>query len=146
MAQRMRQTLIEVLDEETGNSMYTMDWLIKRVQWHLDPTEVVAQVFVAENEQGDVIGHTIVRIDSDDDDIAIGLFSTTYVDSASRRFGVAKMLLKQGEEWMRQQEMAVAVTYTDRDNVKLQNLYLTHGYEMSEMPKRFVKLAKPLTS
>ena len=144
MAQRMRQTLVEVLDEERGNSMYTMEWLIKRVLWHLEPTEVVGQVFVAENAQSNIVGHTIVRIDSDDDGNDIGLFSTTYVEPASRRFGVAKLLLKQGEEWMRQHGMPEAVTYTDKDNVKLQNLYLTYGYKMSEMPKGFVKLARPL--
>ncbi len=145
VAMRMQQTLIEVLGAERGRSMYSMDWLIQRVLWHLDASQVCGQVFVAENIEGEIVGHTIVRIDKDDDENEIGLFSTTYVDPASRRFGVATLLRNQGEQWMLENEMATAVTYTDKDNTKLQNLYLRHGYTMSSMPNEFVKLAKILS-
>ena len=144
VAQRMRETLMEVLGEERGHSMYSMDWLKQRVLWHLDPANVVGQVFVAESRAGDIVGHTIVRLDHDDNDQEIGLFSTTFVEPTSRRFGVATLLLQQGEAWMRQHNMPEAVTYTDQDNVKLQNLYIRHGYTMSDMPQEFVKLAKLL--
>ncbi len=140
----MRQTLVEVLGEEEGGSMYTLDWLQRRVRWHIEAREVVARVFVAEDAGGQLVGHTIVRIDRDDDGQEIGLFSTTFVDPASRRFGVAKALLDRGERWMVEQGMSVAVTCTEEFNTKLQQLYMSRGYSMSPMSERFVKLAKTL--
>ena len=144
VATRMQQTLIEVLGAERGRSMYSLDWLIQRVLWHMDASQICGQVFVATNADDKIIGHTIVRIDKDEANNDIGLFSTTYVEPASRRFGVATLLLNQGERWMLENGMSTAVTYTDVDNNKLQNLYLRHGYTLSRMPNQFVKLAKNL--
>lgn len=144
VAARMRQTLSEVLGAERGESMYSMAWLIARVQWHLDPDSVVGQVFLAENAAGDVVGHTIVRLEPDGSAGTIGLFSTTYVAPGARRQGVATLLLRQGEQWMRSHGMTEAVTYTDQDNVKLQHLYRDHGYRLTPMPDAFVKLSKTL--
>ena len=102
--------------------MYSMDWLRQRVLWHLDPTEVIGQVFVAVNAQEGIVGHSIVRLEievgGDDFINTVGLFSTTYVEPASRQFGVATLLLERGEQWMLEQEMTEAVTYTDANNVK----------------------------
>ena len=42
VASRMRETLIEVLGEERGTALYSMDWLRNRVLWHLDPTQTSA--------------------------------------------------------------------------------------------------------
>ena len=144
VASRMRETLIEVLGEERGADMYSLDWLAQRVRWHLDPSQVLGQVFLAVNADKHICGHTIVRKDKDDDGARIGLFTTTYVEPASRRHGVAKLLLDQGEAWIREHDLSEAVTYTEKDNIKLQNLYLEHGYKLSPMPKDFVKLAKSL--
>lgn len=36
VATRMRQTLVEVLGPEKGTALYTMEWLLERVRWHLD--------------------------------------------------------------------------------------------------------------
>ena len=144
VANRMRETLIEVLGEERGADMYSLDWLAQRVRWHLDPSEVLGQVFLAVDSDQHICGHTIVRKDKDDDGAPIGLFTTTYVAPASRRHGVAKLLLDQGETWIREHDLSEAVTYTEKDNIKLQNLYLEHDYKMFPMPKDFVKLAKTL--
>src|SRR4029079_19118147 len=89
VAARMRQTLVEVLGEETGGSMYSMEWLIDRVKFHLDPAKCVGVVYVAEDESG-IVGHTIVRLEDDDKFGAIGLFSTTYVIPDARRQGFAE--------------------------------------------------------
>lgn len=144
VAARMRETLVEVLGEETGRSMYTMDWLIQRVRWHLDPNASTGAVFLSENGEGQVTGHTIVRIDADEAGKTIGLFSTTFVEPGSRNRGVARGLLARGERWMIERGMTEAVTYTDQDNAKLQKLYIGAGYALSAAPKGFVKLSKPL--
>src|SRR5437762_9348922 len=36
-ARRMRLTLNEVLGEEAGTALYSMEWLRQRVLWHLNP-------------------------------------------------------------------------------------------------------------
>ena len=144
VAERMRRTLIEVLGEEAGGNMYTMDWLIQRVRFHLDSQQSTGRVFVSEGADGRITGHTIVRLEPDEVEGQIGLFSTTYVEPESRRFGIAAELLKTGENWMREQGMKKAVTYTDVDNAALQKLYLEQGYELSEMPNNFVALSKRL--
>jgi hypothetical protein len=87
IAQRMRATLVEVEGEEAGGGMYSMDWLRDRVRWHLDGR--AAEVVVAEDPAGAIVGHTIYRIEADADDAPFGLVSTTYVVPQARRRRVA---------------------------------------------------------
>jgi GNAT superfamily N-acetyltransferase len=141
----MRETLVEVLGAERGRALYTMDWLRARVLWHLDPAESTAQVFLAEAPDRRITGHTIVRIDADDAGEPIGLFSTTYVEPASRRLAIATRLLLRGEAWMAEHGMAVAVTDTSATNVKLIHLYEKHGYAIVETCADMVRLAKALS-
>ncbi len=146
IAKRMRETLVEVLGEEEGGSMYTMDWLKQRVMFHLDPKQSTAKVFLAENSENQILGHTIVRIDKDDQGKSIGLFSTTFVAPEFRRQAVATRLLSQGEDWMRGHGMTEAATYTSDSNTKLINLYADHGYKITDKypEKKMIKIAKAL--
>ena len=144
VAQRMGETLVEVLGRTRGERMYTADWLDQRVRWHLDSTEVLGAVFVAEDSGGAIVGHTIVRLEDDGQGNDIGLFATTYVTPNARKSGVAIALLDHGERWMCGHGMTEAVTYTDADNEKLQKLFEGRGYVMSVMPNDFVKLTKDL--
>ena len=86
----------------------------------------------------------VVRIDDDGSGTELGLFATTYVMPAARNHGIATRLLDRGEQWMRDHPMSIAATYTDKENRKLQALYIGRGYDMSPMPNDFVKLAKML--
>ena len=131
VARGMRQTLIEVEGEAVGTALYTMDWLIQRVRWHLDPHECIGKVYLAEDRHGRILGHTIVRIEFEDDGRKYGLFSTTYVDPAARRRTVASDLLAHGEVWMRSHDLPTAATWTSAANKKLINLYHKHGYEIT---------------
>ncbi len=144
VATRMRDTLIEVLGDETGRAMYTMDWLVARVLWHLDASRCTGQVFLAERADGRVAGHTIVRIELDERGQRFGLFATTYVAPASRKAGLAIALLAHGEAWMRAHGLTEAATFTDTFNTKLQKLYIGRGYVMSDAGGGFVRLAKGL--
>ena len=83
IAVRMRDTLVEVLGRTNGTNLYSMDWLRNRVRWHLDPEKCDGRIFVA-TDDGRVVGHSIVRVDADDNGEPIGLFSTTYVEPKSR--------------------------------------------------------------
>lgn len=144
VASRMRETLMEVLGRERAGEMYTHEWLVQRVRWHLDPAVTTGQVFLAEAGPGAITGHTIVRIEDDGEGRAIGLFSTIFVAPEARQQGVAIALIARGEAWMIEHGMTTAVTYTDEGNAKLHALFIGQGYAMSGMPDHFVKLSKPL--
>jgi GNAT superfamily N-acetyltransferase len=144
VAIRMRQTLIEVLGEAVGGSMYTMNWLMQRVKWHLDPAACTGQVFLAMDGEDQILGHTIVRLDVDFDDRQIGLFSTTYVEPKFRGKGIAKTLIARGESWMVERGMNKAVTYTDPSNTPLLNLFKSLGYRVDEIKNGFAVVVKDL--
>lgn len=112
VAQRMRLTLIEVEGEAVGTALYPLDWLRERVRWHLDPARARAQVCLAIDPAGDIVGHMIVRVEADDDGGRFGLFSTTYVRPESRQNGVASALLLHGEQWMCALGLPSAATWT----------------------------------
>lgn len=85
IACRMRETLIEVLGDRRGEAMYSIEWLKDRVMFHLDPARSTGQVFVAENETGEITGHFIVRIEQTESGESFGLGSTIYVVPVFRR-------------------------------------------------------------
>jgi GNAT superfamily N-acetyltransferase len=145
VATRMRETLVEVLGDERGGGLYTMEWLRDRVRFHLDPARSTATVLLAENHDGHITGHTIVRIE-DEAGKKLGLFSTIFVERESRRAGVAASLLLAGEAWMVQQHAADAATYTSHSNFKLINLFRNHGYRLAGAESEMVRLTRPLTT
>ena len=144
VASRMRATLVEVLGAERGGAMYDLDWLKRRVRWHLDPASCEGQVFVAEAASGTIVGHTIVRVEEERDQ-AFGLFSTTYVMPEARRVGAAKRLLERGELWMRRRGLAAAETWTDPENEKLIRLFEGRGYTLTPAGE-MVRLRRALTA
>ena len=144
VADRMRQTLVEVLGDARGGAMYTQDWLVQRVRWHLEPDRRPAAVFVAEAPSGRIDGHTIVRTERDEDGAPFGLFSTTYVAPDARRAGVADALLDRGEAWMIAQGLARSATATDANNDKLIALFRKRGYEIRLRQGDMIQLSRAL--
>jgi GNAT superfamily N-acetyltransferase len=144
VASRMRQTLVEVLGEEVGGNMYTMDWLIQRVLWHLDPNQCVGQVFLSEDSEGTITGHTIVRIQPDETGKKIGLFSTFFVEPGSRNQAVATSFVAHGEKWMLDHGMITAMTYTAESNDRLKSLLISLGYQAVAAPNQMIALSKSL--
>jgi hypothetical protein len=144
VASRMRQTLVEVLGEEVGGNMYTMDWLIQRVLWHLDPNQCVGQVFLSEDSEGHITGHTIVRIQLDETGKKIGLFSTFFVEPGSRNQAVATSFVVHGEKWMLDHGMTTAMTYTAESNDRLKNLLISLGYRAGVAQNQMIALSKSL--
>ena len=142
VAARMRATLMEVLDPARGEAMYTMAWLVDRVRQRLDGRHV-GEVFVAEDD-GAIVGHTIVRIEHDAARGTHGLFSTIYVVPAARRKSTARALLERGEAWMREHEMREAATWTATTNVPLHELFERLGYTIVEESGEMVRLWRRL--
>ena len=131
VARRMRETLVEVEGPERGSTMYTMDWLVARVRWHLDGKSCRGRVLVAELPGKEIAGHTIIRVEPAESG-SFGLVSTTYVDPAHRRTGLASAFLDRSERWFREEGMPSCCTWTSGTNEKLIALYERHGYAITE--------------
>jgi GNAT superfamily N-acetyltransferase len=149
VANGMHLTLVEV-EGEKGRVAYPVDWTRARLREFLDPSQHLAQVVlaVASHEPAAIVGHTILRINEMPDGRRYGLVSTTWVDPAHRRQGVADALLARGEAWIRAQGMDEAATWTSAANVRLIRLYEKHGFALTETGDNagsaMVRLGKPL--
>ncbi len=141
VAWRMRATLVEVLGEERGGSMYALDWLRERVRFHLDPAQCDGGVFVAVVAEG-LAGHTIVRRETWEDGSTFGLFSTFWVEPEHRRSGLASRLVASGERWMRERGLSIFRTWTDPGNASLIALMMHLGYRIETERGEFVVLRR----
>lgn len=144
VAERMRATLVDVLGAERGGALYTMEWLIERVRWHLDPNRTVARVVLAEHE-GVVVGHAIARTERGEGGAAFGYFSTVYVVPAFRKRGVATTLMSEVERWLASMGMPRIVYNTATHNERLLRLFARHGYRVTATEGEMVQLTKPLS-
>jgi ribosomal protein S18 acetylase RimI-like enzyme len=131
VARRMQLTLEEVLGEDVGRTMYSLDWLINRVEQHING-ELEGEVFVSLDNLEMITGHTIVRRDRDAAGNPIGLFSTIYVTPESRRQSIASQLITIGEHWMLTKDLKKFSTYTSESNIGLIKLFEKHGYQVTE--------------
>jgi GNAT superfamily N-acetyltransferase len=141
VAQRMLQTLVEVLGEEEGSSMYSMDWLIHRVRWHLNPLHTNGRVFLLEDPIGTITGHAIARIDHGS---SFGYFATIFIETSSRRKGAASRLINHVEDWFLQFNMTKVHYNTAVDHVAVLNLFKSHGYDITHVEADMVQLTKCL--
>lgn len=130
----MQATLLEVV----GRPLYERKWLEQRVLDHLDPSSIEGAVYIALAEK--YCGHTIVRVEGP----GLGLFSTTYVTPAARRYGLGRRLVEQGEKWMRGRGLERACTFTAAHNQPLQQLFGGLGYAMRPADDDFVCLERRL--
>ena len=87
---------------------------------------------MAKDDPTRIVGHTILRINAMPDGLLYGLVSTTYVDPAHRRSGIADLLLERGEAWICERGMLEAATWTSATNLRLVRLYEKHGYAVTE--------------
>lgn len=152
VVQGMHRTLVEV-EGEKGRETYSMTWARGRLHEMLDrPSPFGARVFLAVDatDARRIVGHTILRLNAMPDGRVYGLVSTTYVDPAHRRAGIADALLARGEVWIREQGMTEAATWTSAANVKLIRLYEKHGFAITETGEaggsamvRLTKLTSP---
>lgn len=141
VAERMRDTLVEVLGAERGATMYERDWLRDRVRFHLDHPDRAVFVVVRADA---VVGHGIFRLQEEADLGEVGLVSTTYVLPAHRRIGAAGALLDAGEAFLAGRGARVFATYTSDTNTPLVRLYERRGYRVSlrDPAVRMIRLSR----
>lgn len=142
VAERMGKTLQEVLGEERGTEMYSRQWLVDRVRWHLSG-EVSALVLVAEDASEKISGHAIARIEIDDT-LPLCLFSTIYVEPTARGTGLAGRLMERVEAWARQQG-SLSIRYnTAHDHTRLIGMFERRGFSITLRAGEMVQLTKAL--
>jgi GNAT superfamily N-acetyltransferase len=144
VASRMRNTLEEVLGEEKGQALYTMEWLEDRVRWHLDSEKRSAKIYLSENTKKEITGHAIARIEQDESGKNYGFFSTIFVEPTERKQGVARSLLKKVEDWCLEKKMPEIVYYTAETNAPLIELFTKNGFHLAQKEAEMVRLVKPL--
>lgn len=128
VAQRMAETLDEVVGVDRAHHRYSPAWLQDRVRHHLDPTRCEGCVFLAfVPDHPAPVAHTIVRREGENG-LQIGVFATTYVSAAHRRRGIAGDLLDHGEAWMHARGLTSVRTDTATGNTPLRTLFERRGY------------------
>jgi GNAT superfamily N-acetyltransferase len=144
VAIRMRQTLVEVLGEERGTSLYSMEWLMDRVRWHLDPKLTAAKIFLTESEDEKITGHAIARIEHDADGEPYGYFSTIFVDTSYRNQGTATTLILHVQSWLETMKMPKIIYNTAENHSKLICLFERHGFHITNRQNEMVQLIKQI--
>lgn len=130
VATRMRATLIEVLGEDVGSSMYSFEWLKDRAKSHIDG-RLPGAIFVARLAHADdLAGHIIVREEPDADG-PLGLVSTIYVQPELRHLGVASGLLRAAHAWFDGRSLTRWATDTSSTNTPLIDLFGRFGYSVT---------------
>lgn len=132
VARRMQATLVEVEGEANAARLHSLPWIRERLLWHIDNPAVPGRVLVAALGTGEVVGHTVLRRETDPVGGHYGLFSTIYVTPPCRGHGVAARLLRAGEEWFRRVGLSAFSTWTSSTNTRLIRLYEGHGYRITQ--------------
>ena len=147
VASRMRDTLIDVLGEEVGESMYSLEWLYDRAVSHIDGRLLGAIYIARVGPESQNVGHIIVRQEEDERG-QFGLVTTAYVLPEMRRKGIASTLLGAAHTWFLSHRLFRTATDTAENNHPLIALYGRHGYEVifHSKEKQMVRLSRELLS
>lgn len=147
VGQRMRKTLIDVLGEEKGCALYTVEALIDRVRWHLDTAKRNGRVYLSQDELGNITGQTLARVETDETGTEFGRFSMVYVEPEFRRRGIAAQLISTVEHWFQDLGMPKIIYNTGETNQRVIDLFCRRGYRVTYWNREgeMVQLTKTLT-
>lgn len=140
VANRMRLTLVEVVGDERGSTMYSPEWLKQRVLWHVKEAE--GKVFVAVGSDGVISGQAIGRVENSESIGRHGYFSTIYVAPEFRRQGIAQKLLENIEVWFTQKHLTTFIYNTAKNHAPILHLFGKNGYAVTHTADEMVQLSK----
>ncbi|RWD02299.1 MAG: GNAT family N-acetyltransferase [Mesorhizobium sp.] len=146
VAVRMRATLQEVLGP-AGRALYSSQWLVDRVHFHLDRKRSNGRIWLASHQGGRSIGHVIARIEAGEPDGPLGLISTVYIHPSWRRKAVASHLIEYAEAWLVRQGARQIATDTSDTNTPLIRLFEARGYSTTYRAheKQMLRLSRQVT-
>lgn len=127
VADQMQKTLIDVMGAEKGEHYYSKEWLLERVQYHINLKDN-ASIFLA-IEDGNIAGQAIVRTENDNS-VEYGFFSTIYVNPDYREKGVATDLTNEVIEWCAKKDLPYVIYNTASDNKKMTDLLVKFGFQL----------------
>ncbi len=83
---------------------------------------------VAEDGEGNIIGHAIAVLRTDASGLLYGYSYTRYVLPVHRKRGVARQLLHAAKRWWWEQGVLYVLAHTHPTNLALQRLFLSEGF------------------
>ncbi len=84
--------------------------------------------FLAQDDDGRIVGHAIALLRTDDSGLLHGYSYTRYVLPQHRRQGVARQLLHAAKRWWWEQGVVYVLAHTHPTNLSLQRLFLSEGF------------------
>ncbi|MBT4792132.1 MAG: GNAT family N-acetyltransferase [Halobacteriovoraceae bacterium] len=138
VAKRMKKTLIDVMGEKDGKNYYSDEWLISRVEQHINLKEN-ACIFLSEENSGEISGQAIIRIEKDNG-TNYGFFSTIYVAEEFRGKGIAKELIMAVLKWCKDKDLKRVTYNTAENHTSIINLFGKFKFKESLRADGMVKL------
>lgn len=144
VGQRMRKTLIDVLGEEKGGELYSVETLVDRVRWHLDSVSRIGKVYLSQDDVGNITGQTLARVETDVAGLKFGRFSMVYVLPEYRRRGIATQIISTVENWFHDLAMPKIIYNTAETNQRVIDLFRSRGYRITHAESEMVQMTKIL--
>ena len=88
------------------------------------------QHLVARDQEGRLVGHSIVIMRHTEDGVPYGYFWSRYVLPRHRRQGLARQFLRQSIEWLKQQGVVFADAHIHVDNAPLRRMFEGEGFRV----------------
>ncbi|MDG1484565.1 MAG: GNAT family N-acetyltransferase [Myxococcota bacterium] len=83
---------------------------------------------VAVDAEGNITGHAIAVLRTDDSGLPYGYSYTRYVLPAHRKQGIARQLLHAAKRWWWEQGVLYVLAHTHPTNLPLQRLFVSEGF------------------
>ena len=126
----IRETLPEI--RENPESLPNNDFPSMKSMLRLSFGNPEKRFVVIEDENGNIVGHSIFKIDSNDTGERFGYLFTRYVLPEHRKKGLGSKLLEEALQWFDKVGMDRVDAATHINNLPLQGLLQKYGFKIVE--------------
>ena len=136
IVERAMETVLETIPEFERSreialntfSNFTFDQMKEMFKRDYDNPDHRTIVAVDKNANS-VVGHAIFSLKVDSENQNFGFCYSRFVHPNARKNGIASAFLKEQEKWWRERNASYILAQTHETNIKLQKLFLKHGFE-----------------
>ena len=123
-------TILETLPEARRDPTVVPNFSISAMatMYRGDLGRADRRFWVAVDEDGQIVGHAIALLRTDDSGLLHGYSYTRYVLPGWRRKGIARALLQEAKRWWWAQGVVYVLAHTHATNHALQQLFLSEGF------------------